>query len=572
MGQMTHAEKSLPISLSAAAKVVYLAEEKACQADGLMEALQQAGFVCERFFGVRQAIQRLDEGGIDLLLLESTLAKPQLLQLLRESVEGYLSVVLVYAVNAEDDVAEAVSAMIDGVIVQPVEMRLLRMTLNSAWRIRKLHQYQTEQHRQLNYFRLQTDSEQEVAANIYNKVLQGHFLQTGVVKFVMSPKALFNGDLLLVERTPNNNLYLLLGDFTGHGLSASVVAMPVADIFYGMTRKGFALEDIVRQINAKLCGILPANRFLAATAVALYPDTKSLTLITCGLPEHFLVNELDDSRHVIHSLNFPLGIEKALTLEEQHFGVNRHHHLYLMTDGVFEAENQQGTAFGAKRIEEAICRKGGGGFERLKAMLAEHTAGLEQQDDISLVKLICDVDEAPWQGSRMEGSARPIKSLSWKTRMEFGIDALRSLNPVPVMVDLLMEIQGLQAYRQSIYLIIGELFANALDHGLLKLDSAVKTSPEGFMRFYQQREAGLQDLRQGRIKLLFTHQPTEKGGRLMIRISDSGEGFDWQALPTSLQDNRSFSGRGLKLVESLCTELTFHGKGNRVTAVFDWVP
>jgi two-component sensor histidine kinase len=44
-----------------------------------------------------------------------------------------------------------------------------------------------------------------------------------------------------------------------------------------------------------------------------------------------------------------------------------------------------------------------------------------------------------------------------------------------------MEIQGLIEHRESIFLIVTELFANALEHGLLGLDSKMKQSADGFM-------------------------------------------------------------------------------------------
>lgn len=551
---------------------VLLIEDESCKQDGLAEFLARAGYQCHSVVSIQQAADFIRTGGcLDLLMVSTPVNGSEQLASIRTEVAGYLPLVVVGERGQDDFIDDYLKIGVDGFVFRPLDQRLLRMSVESALRMGRLDRRVRQQRRQLADFSQQMDLEQEVAFKIYQNVLQSNYLHTGVIKSFMSPMALFNGDLLLAERTPDNNLYVLLGDFTGHGLSASVAAMPVADIFYGMARKGFALADLVQEINARLYRILPTNRFLAATAVALYPDSKSLSLITCGLPEHFLVNDLDGSHKVIPSKNIPLGIQRTLELGEQSFSVARHHHLYLMTDGVFDAPNSQGEAFGTERITAALCRRAASGFDSLRAMLDEHTADLKQQDDISFVKLICDVDDVPWQCAIAERLDRPTQALNWKTSMELEIDALRLLNPVPVLVDALMEIQGLQQYRQSIFLIISELFANALDHGLLKLDSAIKTSPEGFMRFYQMKEERLQGLQVGKICLLFSHKPTDKGGQLTIEVSDSGDGFNWQGFQHDLRDNLGFCGRGLKLLETLCSRVTFHGKGNRVTAVFDWL-
>lgn len=154
--------------------------------------------------------------------------------------------------------------------------------------------------------------------------------------------------------------------------------------------------------------------------------------------------------------------------------------------------------------------------------------------------------------------------------MEFDIDSLRLINPVPVMVNTLMEIQGLQNYRQDIFMIVSELFANALDHGVLGLDSGLKSSPEGFMRFYALKDERLQQLTQGKVRLLFIHQPTEQGGRLVVKVLDSGNGFDWHGRGRAQASNEAYCGRGVILLETLCSSVVYHGCGNRVTAVFDW--
>ena len=551
--------------------VILLVEDESSKDPVVSETLIKLGYQCHSIPDVEKALEftRFNPEPDVLVILSDTRFSAEL-ELIYEQLDCYLPVIVI-GENIDDDLLmEYEKAGVDRFISRPVNPNWLRLCVQSALRLRQLYQHEINQRKQLLSYWQQVDLEQEVAAKIYNNVLQGNYLQTEAVKSVMSAMALFNGDLLLVDRTPDNHLYLLLGDFTGHGLSASVAATPVADIFYGMARKGFAIVDIVQEINAKLYKMLPTNRFLAATAAALYPDSKTLSLFTCGLPEHFLVNDLDGSYTTIQSKNIPLGIQRTIELEKQDFSVNQHHHLYLMTDGVFEAENLEGEAFGAERIIEAVCSNSATGIDTLKASLALHTHGLGQQDDISFVELICDVDNVPWQSKSAEQATRRIQALRWKTAMEFDIDALRLLSPVPVMVNALMEIQGLHAHRQSIFLIISELFTNALDHGVLGLDSTIKGTPEGFMRFYELKDKRIQDLPQGKIRLLFSHEPTDEGGRLTIKVSDSGNGFEWRTRKQDLKENVSFSGRGLKLVETLCKRLTFHGKGNRVTAVFDW--
>lgn len=537
----------------------------------LLQLLLEAGYRAHCMASAEEAMHFIEtESGVGLLIVATKTCLSVEVEYLRGLADAYLPVIVI-SENIDDALMDGYrDANIDSYVMRPVNFRLLQTKINSAFRIRRLYQHESDQRNQLMNYRRNAEVEQELTAKIYNTVFQSNLLRTEAVKSVMSPLALFNGDLLLVEKTPDNQLYLLLGDFTGHGLSASVGATPVADIFYGMARKGFSLADIVQEINLKLYNMLPTNMFLAATAVGLYPDSKTLSVITCGLPEHFIVNAADGSHKTVKAKNIPLGVLDRIEPEIQNFSVDKHHHLFLMTDGIFEAESPRGEAFGVERVLNAIKQNPLDGIGVLQACLGEHTQGLNRKDDICLVELVCDVDKIPWQIHPKVQTDHQPEALHWKSSMEFGMDALRLINPVPVMVNALMEIQGLQRHRQAIFLIVSELFANALDHGVLKLDSSVKSSPEGFMRFYQLKEDRLSNWGQGRIRLSFDHQPTMQGGRLTIKVLDSGEGFDWKMHHQMPECNEGYCGRGVKLVKTLCSSLSYQGKGNRVTAVFNW--
>jgi anti-sigma regulatory factor (Ser/Thr protein kinase) len=133
-----------------------------------------------------------------------------------------------------------------------------------------------------------------------------------------------------------------------------------------------------------------------------------------------------------------------------------------------------------------------------------------------------------------------------------------------------MDIQGIYNHRSRVYTILAELFANALDHGLLGLDSVLKHSPQGFSAYYAAREKALAALQEGSICIALTHTPLERGGKLVIRVVDSGSGFEHRCDVAALATNTTYSGRGIPLLRSLCDEITYHGAGNDVEAVYVW--
>ena len=132
---------------------------------------------------------------------------------------------------------------------------------------------------------------------------------------------------------------------------------------------------------------------------------------------------------------------------------------------------------------------------------------------------------------------------------------------------------GLDESRQGVFsLILRELLCNALDHGLLGLDSGLKREMDGFERYFQLRSERLQELHEGEIRLDINQHNDLNGNCLSIKISDSGPGFDFHHLDPSNKQNDavSYHGRGLMLLRQICSHLELLGNGNQVIAELRW--
>ena len=119
-------------------------------------------------------------------------------------------------------------------------------------------------------------------------------------------------------------------------------------------------------------------------------------------------------------------------------------------------------------------------------------------------------------------------------------------------------------------MVLAELFLNALEHGLLRLDSSLKEGAGDFGAYYKEKEARLSQLAVGTIKVHFNHAVRGSGGQLTIRVEDSGPGFYFNQRLQQLGENQGLHGRGLLLIQSLCESLSFSGTGNVAEARYVW--
>src|SRR5690606_35084831 len=113
--------------------------------------------------------------------------------------------------------------------------------------------------------------------------------------------------------------------------------------FYGMVHKGFALGDILREVNDKLHRILPLGMFCCASFIELDFRERRLTLWNGGLPAPYL-RRLSGDVEPITSRHLPLGVLPSLELATdcEHLDLEVGDRLFLWTDGVHEACNEEG--------------------------------------------------------------------------------------------------------------------------------------------------------------------------------------------------------------------------------------
>ena len=211
-------------------------------------------------------------------------------------------------------------------------------------------------------------------------------------------------------------------------------------------------------------------------------------------------------------------------------------------------------------------------FVRLKTTVNDFLGGAAAHDDVSLVAVDCMLEavvSAPWRErpSSGEGFAQPERQ--WRIHVGLSVAELKSLDVMPWLMWWLDNIELEQQHRGQVFLILSELLNNALDHGLLGLDSRLKAHPGGFERYIQMRADRLAALSAGSIDIDMGPVWQAERELLQLEVKDSGPGFDHAATSQAdLTDNTGFSGRGIGLVRDLCETLEYRGNGNDVVALY----
>jgi CheY-like chemotaxis protein len=489
--------------------------------------------------------------------------------------EALVPVIFITSLSDAESMAQCLESGGDDFLAKPYNPIIIEAKINAFNRMRLMHLALTRQKDLIQARNQQLLRDQEVARHVFDSVAHNGCLAFDNIRYHTSPLSVFSGDVLLAAQRPSGSLHILIGDFTGHGLSAAIGAMPMAEIFYNMTGKGFESEEIIREINQKLKRILPSGMFCCAAFIEADSHLGYLKIWNGGLPDGYLIRRNGD-RTALKSLHLPLGVlqtDRVSTVAE-HFRTEPGDTLLIATDGLHESQNRNGEMFGEERLGQSLSgiTDGREAFSAVMAAVADFTGERENQDDITLFSLVMVKEQSPAEPPERLPGTVPQGPVNWQCAYELSATSLVNFNPLPLLLHICTQVPGLWRRSGEIYTLLSEMYNNALEHGILELPSAWKSSSEGFKRYYIERERRLSQLEGHRICFTLQHTMTEgdlRGGELRVTCEDSGKGFEHENRELQAGSAR-YASRGLQLLGQLCHSLTFNEAGNQIEVLYRW--
>ena len=424
----------------------------------------------------------------------------------------------------------------------------------------------------------QSEQELKIAARYMNKLIAVDKLQDDAVRFYLKPAANFSGDLIAIARTPDNRLHLMLADSTGHGLLAALAAMPMIHPFYSMTGKGFSIPAIAKEINKKVWQSLPVSHFVAAMIVSIDPVSHTVEVWSGGCPPPFVLNGRGELEHQFKARHLAMGIlnpdEFDATVEYFSYE-NLGSRLVMFSDGVIELENESGEQFGLDRLLTSMrVADSPTSWDQTLRELASFCGNKTScNDDIALVMALCESGDnftrkkfIPEQQTQEQINGNVV----WQFALTLTMLQIKKMDVVPLLLDIVQQIEKDDARGGEIFMILSEMFNNALDHGLLKMDSGLKHHEDGMEKYFDERAARLANTETGYIQLnLEKVVNTDSSAFLRMRVADSGIGFDYQKVVDRVAADTQLHGRGLVLLYHVCRKVQFLHGGAEVLVEFD---
>lgn len=202
------------------------------------------------------------------------------------------------------------------------------------------------------------------------------------------------GDYYEFITMPDECQAIFVGDITGHGVHASLVMALLYGFIHHTTIKGCAPLELVSQVNSFLRSFAKRSKeydHLFSTTLfysIIDPDSLVMHYVNAG---HVAPLVRRDNRiSYLTPTAHPLGFFDQPEMEIRAFRFEKGDRFLLYTDGITEAFNGRGEAFGRDRLEQVLLTHEGDHLEfldRIFESLEEFGASNPPEDDCTAIVL-----------------------------------------------------------------------------------------------------------------------------------------------------------------------------------------
>jgi two-component system, HptB-dependent secretion and biofilm response regulator len=481
--------------------------------------------------------------------------------------DRHLPVLFMTASDNPESLSRAYSVGGDTCFSKPLDPMVVYGKLRSVLDRRDLYASLKRQRDELAAHEERRAEEFDQAHRVLKHIVSAREAVMPNVRQLQMPMATVNGDVALTAWGPGGNQVLMVGDLTGHGVPAAVGSVLVTEVFHAMTGRGFSGAEILMELNRKLGIMLPPGQFLAVALIEVARDQSSAAVWNAGLPDVVLTRRNGEVRR-LPSRSVPLAVldSDSIQLEVERLTLEPGDRIHAFTDGVTELLQSDGRFFGIEQVVDVLSSNASG--DAIQALIDAQAAvrhRAEQHDDVSLLEYTCDPESVGCYLTSESGRSTGREPSPWRAVLELSADSLRRIEPVPVILQLLSDLQGSRADRGVVFTVLTEMFSNALEHGLLRLDSALKQGPDGFAHYYEERAARLESLVNASMLLEVGCRKSAEGHEIYVCVTHDGDGFDFRRATASAQPQAH--GRGIPLIRALTQRLSFRDEGRIAEAV-----
>lgn len=169
------------------------------------------------------------------------------------------------------------------------------------------------------------------------------------------------GDFYDVVRLNEEMIGVVVADVTGHGLSASMIAMLLRLTFQQVGKRFSSPKEAVSAVNDILNEYMPPGRFASLFYLVLNENTYEMSFTCAGHPPAFLIPAEQEEVVCLTTDGMVVGVlpSDIANYEERVVQLSPGDRVFVYTDALFETNqihNQKLEFFGEERLRQTILQ------------------------------------------------------------------------------------------------------------------------------------------------------------------------------------------------------------------------
>jgi serine phosphatase RsbU (regulator of sigma subunit) len=204
--------------------------------------------------------------------------------------------------------------------------------------------------------------------------------------FEMQPATEVGGDYYDYEVSGKNELTVVIGDATNHGMKAGMMVSIMKSLFLSHIGS-LDIREFLNHCSKTIKHMKLKNLFMALMVVKINGST--LRISSAGIPPLLIYRKQSGTVEEIKIKGMPLGAVETFPYETTEVTLDQGDTVLLMTDGLAELFNQDRESFGMERLKDRFVENAGKPVSEIVDSLfdagAEWRQDTKQDDDITLV-------------------------------------------------------------------------------------------------------------------------------------------------------------------------------------------
>nr|WP_106783632.1 PP2C family protein-serine/threonine phosphatase [Lysinibacillus timonensis] len=238
------------------------------------------------------------------------------------------------------------------------------------------------------------EREIHLAKDIQNKLLNGELpkLKKDEVSGISIPARLIGGDYFDFYPLPNGKIRIVIGDVMGKGIPAAMLMILTRGAFRTAAESTKGPGDTLTAMNKAIYKDLRTlNSFVTVFCADWDLVSGTFTYASAGHSTPVVIKSNKKQVMIPPVKGIMLGGLPSQIYKEKEVFLSEGDLVFLYTDGIVEAVNQDGEMYKVERLQrtlESICTKNLKKIEDdIIDSLEEFTRGMPQKDDITMVML-----------------------------------------------------------------------------------------------------------------------------------------------------------------------------------------